>query len=94
MFLSKLLVLIFTFSLLLSFSVDVEAKKKAKKPKMPKSNEKMNNYYKRTGAKYLEEMATKEGIYKLKSGMLVEVTQYRNIRVIFTKTLIQLLIRY
>jgi hypothetical protein len=74
MFLSKFFLLIFTFSLLLSFSVDVEAKKsKAKKPKAPKTNEKMNNYYKRTGTKFLEEMAAKEGIYKLKSGMLVEV---------------------
>ena len=33
----------------------------------------MNNYLKRTGAKYLEETAKKEGVIKLKSGMLVEI---------------------
>ena len=33
----------------------------------------MANYNKRTGAKYLEEISNKEGIIKLKSGMLVEV---------------------
>jgi FKBP-type peptidyl-prolyl cis-trans isomerase FklB len=33
----------------------------------------MNSYYQRTGAKYLEEVAKKEGVIKLKSGMLVEI---------------------
>ena len=37
------------------------------------SNEKMNNYMKRTGRKYLDEVASREGVYKLKSGMLVEI---------------------
>lgn len=36
-------------------------------------NEKMNNYLKRTGQKYLDEISKKEGVYKLKSGMLVEI---------------------
>ena len=74
MFISRFLTLIFTISLLLSFTVDIEAKKKKSvKNKSPKSNDKMNNYYKRTGAKFLENTATKDGIFKLKSGMLVEV---------------------
>lgn len=33
----------------------------------------MTKYMKRTGAKYLAEVATRPGVYKLKSGMLVEV---------------------
>ena len=33
----------------------------------------MANYNKRTGAKYLEEISKKEGVIKLKSGMLVEI---------------------
>jgi FKBP-type peptidyl-prolyl cis-trans isomerase FklB len=33
----------------------------------------MNSYLKRTGAKYIEEISKKEGIIKLKSGMLVEI---------------------
>lgn len=33
----------------------------------------MNAYLKRTGAKYLEETAAKEGVITLKSGMLVEI---------------------
>lgn len=39
------------------------------------NNEKMAKYNKRTGAKYLDEQATKEGVFKLKSGMLVEILQ-------------------
>merc|ERR1711871_134346 len=37
------------------------------------ANEKMNKYMKRTGRKYLDEVASREGVYKLKSGMLVEI---------------------
>lgn len=37
------------------------------------ANEKQNNYLKRTGLKYLEEKAKESGIFKLKSGMLVEI---------------------
>lgn len=37
------------------------------------NQEKMNNYMKRTGKKYLDEKAKEEGVYKLKSGMLVEI---------------------
>ena len=33
----------------------------------------MNAYLKRTGAKFLQEVAKKEGIIKLKSGMLIEI---------------------
>lgn len=33
----------------------------------------MNSYLKRTGAKFLEEVAQKEGVIKLKSGMLIEI---------------------
>jgi FKBP-type peptidyl-prolyl cis-trans isomerase len=33
----------------------------------------VNNYMKRTGAKFIEESAKKEGVVKLKSGMLVEI---------------------
>jgi len=33
----------------------------------------MDSYRKRTGKKYLEETAKKEGVLKLKSGMLIEV---------------------
>jgi len=33
----------------------------------------MNTYMKRVGAKYLKEVAAKEGIIELKSGMLVEI---------------------
>ncbi len=33
----------------------------------------MDNYNKRTGEKFLEEVAEREGIIKLKSGMLVEI---------------------
>lgn len=33
----------------------------------------MNAYIKRTGAKYLAQKATEEGVIKLKSGMLVEI---------------------
>jgi len=33
----------------------------------------MNSYLKRTGEKFLKETASKEGIYTLKSGMLVEI---------------------
>lgn len=36
-------------------------------------NEKMANYQKRTGAKYLSETAKKDGVIQLKSGMLVEI---------------------
>ena len=32
------------------------------------NQEKMNNYMKRTGKKYLDEKAKEEGVYKLKSG--------------------------
>lgn len=35
--------------------------------------EKMNNYYKRTGQKYLDTVAKSEHVIKLKSGMLVEI---------------------
>jgi len=33
----------------------------------------MSKYLKRTGEKYLADIAEKEGIYKLKSGMLIEI---------------------
>lgn len=33
----------------------------------------MHKYLKRTGQKYLDVTAKKEGVYKLKSGMLVEI---------------------
>lgn len=33
----------------------------------------MTKYYKRTGQKYLDEVATRPGVIKLKSGMLVEI---------------------
>lgn len=33
----------------------------------------LNSYLKRTGAKFLKEVAKKEGIIKLKSGMLIEI---------------------
>lgn len=33
----------------------------------------MNNYMKRTGQKFLDEVATREGVITLKSGMLVEI---------------------
>eukprot|EP01034_Spumella_vulgaris_P021728 gene21728-27781_t len=33
----------------------------------------MNSYIKRTGAKFLKEVSTREGIFELKSGMLVEI---------------------
>eukprot|EP01039_Chlorochromonas_danica_P000171 gene171-180_t len=33
----------------------------------------MNSYLKRTGAKFLEEVAQKEGVIQLKSGMLIEI---------------------
>ena len=33
----------------------------------------MNNYLKRTGAKFIAEMAKKEGFFELKSGMVVEI---------------------
>jgi hypothetical protein len=33
----------------------------------------VNAYLKRTGAKFLEEVAQRDGIIKLKSGMLVEI---------------------
>lgn len=33
----------------------------------------MNNYLKRTGAKFIAEMAQKEGFFELKSGMVVEI---------------------
>ena len=36
-------------------------------------DDKMNKYLKRTGQKYLDETSGKEGVYKLKSGMLVEI---------------------
>ena len=39
-------------------------------PKQP--NEKQVKYLKRTGQKYLDEQAQREGVFKLKSGMLVE----------------------
>ena len=32
------------------------------------SQDKMNNYLKRTGKKYLDEKAKEDGVYKLKSG--------------------------
>jgi len=35
----------------------------------------MKKYLKRTGQKYLDEIAKKDGVYKLKSGMLVEILQ-------------------
>jgi FKBP-type peptidyl-prolyl cis-trans isomerase FklB len=38
-------------------------------------SDRMDKYQKRTGAKYLEEVSKKEGVYKLKSGMLVEILQ-------------------
>lgn len=53
------------FGLLCLFSVSVVmADKKKGDP---------NNYLKRTGAKFIDETAKKEGIIKLKSGMLVEI---------------------
>eukprot|EP00760_Papus_ankaliazontas_P003244 PhM_4_TR11512/c0_g2_i1/m.40833/K03773/fklB; FKBP-type peptidyl-prolyl cis-trans isomerase FklB len=36
-------------------------------------NKKMSNYHKRSGAKFLEEKAKEEGVYKLPSGMLFKV---------------------
>ena len=48
--------------LLLSLSSNAEKKKGD-----------INAYLKRTGEKYLKEVALKEGIHKLKSGMLVEI---------------------
>lgn len=36
----------------------------------------LNAYNKRTGQKFLEEVAARPGIHKLKSGMLVEVIQF------------------
>lgn len=35
----------------------------------------MESYMKRTGQKFLAEMASKEGVIRLKSGMLIEVVQ-------------------
>lgn len=37
------------------------------------SNEKQNNYLKRSGAQYLKKIAAQPGIISLKSGMLIEV---------------------
>ncbi len=39
----------------------------------PKKKGDMSKYLKRTGQKYLDEVAQREGILKLKSGMLIEV---------------------
>ena len=38
----------------------------------------INSYLKRTGAKFLKEVAKKEGIIKLKSGMLIEILSPSN----------------
>jgi FKBP-type peptidyl-prolyl cis-trans isomerase FklB len=46
-----------------SFSLAASSKKKGD----------MNSYVKRTGAKFIEEMSKREGVIKLKSGMLVEI---------------------
>lgn len=52
-------------ALLALFTVGVMASEKKKGD--------MNSYMKRTGQKYLDEIAKKEGIFTLKSGMLVEI---------------------
>jgi len=38
-----------------------------------KDADKMANYYKRTGEKFLAEKSKQEGVYVLKSGLLVEI---------------------
>ena len=38
-----------------------------------KDGDKLSKYYKRTGEKFLAEKAKQEGVYVLKSGMLVEI---------------------
>lgn len=58
--------LLFAFiGLLCLFSVNVVFAEKKKAD--------MNSYLKRTGAKFIEETSKKEGVVKLKSGMLVEI---------------------
>ena len=60
---------------------------------MVSCNEKMNNYMKRTGKKYLDEKAKEDSIYKLKSGMQMSdhyhfnPLQYFHSATFFTSTL-------
>lgn len=61
--LSYSLILFLFATILLVSSASADGKKKGD----------MAAYNKRTGAKYLEEVAQKEGIIELKSGMLVEI---------------------
>ena len=42
------------------------------------SQEKMNNYMKRTGTKYLDEKAKEDGVYKLKSGKQFRIQLYHS----------------
>ena len=62
----KLFSVLFLFISVILFSSVVPADSAA-------DNDKMNKYLLRTGKKYLDETAKKEGITKLKSGMLVEI---------------------
>ena len=61
--LSYSLVLFLFATILIFTSVHADEKKKGD----------LNSYLKRTGTKYLQEVAKKEGIIELKSGMLVEI---------------------
>ena len=61
---AKFLAYVFAFVILLSQNeVFAEDKKKGD----------MNAYLKRTGQKFLQEVSEREGILKLKSGMLIEI---------------------